>query len=185
MPVAKAICLLQFVEQVPATERNVAVVLHPAIDADSLESQVQEACRHLAERNLIRKAADGTYKIPTAQEEDWEQTRNQQAPSVPERNGLLAEALKLIWEPVPSAALGAGVKSFKAALNFRGSELVKGEVPVKVERVASSEVQEERVEQLRQTSQQETNTFFWALGASQELDRALGEWFRSQKVIDL
>ena len=185
VPVAKAICLLQFVDQVPATERNVAVVLHPAIDADSLESQVQEACRHLTERNLIRKAADGTYKIPTAQEEDWEQTRNQQAPSVPERNGLLAEALKLIWEPVPSAALGSGVKSFKAALNFRGSELVKGDVPVKVERVASSEVQEERVEQLRQTSQQETNTFFWALGASQELDRALGEWFRSQKVIDL
>ena len=185
VPVAKAICLLQFVDQVPATERNVAVVLHPAIDADSLESQVQEACRHLTERNLIRKAADGTYKIPTAQEEDWEQTRNQQAPSVPERNGLLAEALKLIWEPVPSAALGAGVKSLKAALNFRGSELVKGEVPVKVERVASGEVQEERVEQLRQTSQQETNTFFWALGASQELDRALSEWFRSQKVIDL
>ena len=185
VPVAKAICLLQFVDQVPATERNVAVVLHPAIDADSLESQVQEACRHLTERNLIRKAADGTYKIPTAQEEDWEQTRNQQAPSVPERNGLLAEALKLIWEPVPSAALGSGVKSFKAALNFRGSELVKGEVPVKVERVASSEVQEERVEQLRQTSQQETNTFFWAMSASQELDRALGEWFRSQKVIDL
>jgi hypothetical protein len=34
----------------------VAVVLHPAVDADSLESLVQEACRHLVERNLIRKA---------------------------------------------------------------------------------------------------------------------------------
>ena len=185
VPVAKAICLLQFVGQVPATERNVAVALHPAVDADSLESEVQEACRHLAERNLIRKAPDGTYKIPTPQEEDWEQTRNQQAPSVPERNALLAEALKLIWEPVPSAALGSGVKTFKAALNFRGSELVKGEVPVKVERVDGSEDFDNRVEQLRQTSQQETNTFFWAMRASQELDRELGEWFRSQKVIDL
>jgi hypothetical protein len=183
--VAKAICLLQFVDQVPATERNVAVVLHPAVDADSLESLVQEACRHLVERNLIRKAADGTYKIPTPQEEDWEITRNQQSPTVHERNELLADTLKLIWEPVPSAALGAGVKTFKAALNFRGSELVKGEVPVRVERVDGSEVLEERVEQLRQTSQQEKNTFFWAMRASQELDRALGEWFRSQKVIEL
>jgi len=185
LAVAKAICLLQFVEQVPATERNVAVVLHPAVDADSLESQVQEACLHLYERGLIRKAPDGTYKIPTPQEDDWEQTRNQQAPSSPERNALLAEALKLIWEPVPSAALGSGVKTFKAALNFRGSELAKGEVPVKVERVDDSEVFDNRVEQLRQTSQQETNTFFWAMRASQELDRELGEWFRSQKVIDL
>jgi len=183
--VAKAICLLQFVDQVPATERNVAVVLHPAVDADSLESLVQEACRHLVERNLIRKAADGTYKIPTPQEEEWEITRNQQSPTVHDRNALLADTLKLIWEPVPSAALGAGVKTFKAALNFRGSELVKGEVPVRVERVDGSEVLEERVEQLRQTSQQETNTFFWAMRASQELDRALGEWFRSQKVIEL
>jgi hypothetical protein len=185
VPVAKAICLLQFVDQVPATERNVAVVLHPAVDADSIESQVQEACRHLVERNLIRKAADGTFKIPTPQEEDWEQTRSQQAPAVHERRGLLADALKLIWEPVPSAALGAGVKTFKAALNFGGSELVKGDVPVKVERVDGSEVFEDRVEQLRQTSQQEKNTFFWAMRASPELERALGEWFRSQKVIDL
>ena len=185
VPVAKAICLLQFVDQVPATERNVAVVLHPAMDADSLEFQVQEACRHLVERNLIRKAADGTFKIPTPQEEDWEQTRSQQAPSVHERRGLLADALKLIWEPVPSAVLGAGVKTFKASLNFGGSELVKGDVPVKVERVDGSEVFEDRVEQLRQTSQQEKNTFFWAMRASPELDRALGEWFRSQKVIDL
>jgi hypothetical protein len=183
--VAKAICLLQFVDQVPATERNVAVVLHPAVDADSLESLVQEACRHLVERNLIRKAADGTYKIPTPQEEDWEITRSQQSPTVHDRNALLADTLKLIWEPVPSAALGAGVKTFKAALNFRGGELVKGEVPVRVERVDGSEVLEERVEQLRQTSQQEKNTFFWAMRASQELDRALSEWFRSQKVIEL
>lgn len=183
--VAKAICLLQFVDQVPATERNVAVVLHPAVDADSLESEVQEACRHLVARNLIRKAADGTFKIPTPQEEDWEQTRNQQAPSVPERNGLITEALKLIWDPVPSATLGNGVKTFKAGLHYRGSEQVKGDVPVKVERVDGSEVLEDRVEQLRQISQKEVNTFFWAMRASQELDRALGEWFRSQKVIDL
>lgn len=183
--VAKAICLLQFVDQVPATERNVAVVLHPAVDADSLESLVQEACRQLADLNLIRKAADGNYKIPTPQEEDWEITRSQQSPTLHDRNRLLGDTLKLNWEPVPSAALGAGVKTFKAALNFRGSELVKGEVPVRVERVDGSEVLEERVEQLRQTSQQEKNTFFWAMRASQELDRALGEWYRSQKVIEL
>ena len=185
VPVAKAICLLQFVDQVPATERNVAVVLHPAVDADSLESEVKEACLHLHDRGLIRKALDGTYKIPTPQEEDWEQIRNQQAPSVPERNALIAEALNLIWDPVPNATLGNGVRTFKAALHYRGSEQVKGDVPVKVERVDGSEVFEDRVEQLRQTSQQETNTFFWAMRSNQELDRNLVQWYRSQKVIEI
>ena len=184
VPVAKAICLLQFVDQVPVTERNIAVVLHPRVDGDSLESEVQEACRHLEERNLIRKA-DGQYRIPKPEEEDWEQVRSQQAPSAQDRHNLLQEALRQNWEPVPSAGLGNGVKSFKAALHFRGSEVVKGDVPVKVERVDGSESFEDRVEQLRQQSQQDTNTFFWAMRPSPELDRALGEWFRSQKVIDL
>ena len=184
VPVAKAICLLQFVDQVPVTERNIAVVLHPRLDSDSLESEVQEACRHLEDRNLIRKA-DGQYRIPKPEEEDWEQVRSQQAPSAQDRHNLLQEALRQNWEPVPSAGLGNGVKSFKAALHFRGSEVVKGDVPVKVERVDSSESYEDRVEQLRQQSQQDANTFFWTMRPSQELDRALGEWFRSQKVIDL
>ena len=161
VPVAKAICLLQFVDQVPVTERNIAVVLHPRVDGDSLESEVQEACRHLEERNLIRKA-DGQYRIPKPEEEDWEQVRSQQAPSAQDRHNLLQEALRQNWDPVPSAGLGNGVKSFKAALHFRGSEVVKGDVPVKVERVDGSENFEERVEQLRQQSQQDTNTFFWA-----------------------
>jgi hypothetical protein len=184
VPVAKAICLLQFVDQVPVTERNIAVVLHPRVDGDSLESEVQEACRHLEERNLIRKA-DGQYRIPKPEEEDWEQVRSQQAPSAQDRHNLQQEALRQNWDPVPSAGLGNGVKSFKAALHFRGSEVVKGDVPVKVERVDGSESYEDRVEQLRQQSQQDTNTFFWAMRPSPELDRALGEWFRSQKVIDL
>ena len=126
VPVAKAICLLQFVDQVPVTERNIAVVLHPRVDGDSLESEVQEACRHLKERNLIRKA-DGQYRIPKPEEEDWEQVRSQQGPSAQDRHTLLEEALRKNWDPVPSASLGNGVKSFKAALHFRGSEVVKGD----------------------------------------------------------
>ena len=125
----------------------------PRVDGDSLESEVQEACRHLEERNLIRKA-DGQYRIPKPEEEDWEQVRSQQAPSAQDRHTLLQEALCQNWDPVPSASLGNGVKSFKAALHFRGSEVVKGDVPVKVERVDSSESFEDRVEQLRQLSQQ-------------------------------
>jgi len=185
VPVAKAICLLQFVDQVPVTEQNIAVVLHPRVDADSLLSEVNAACQHLVERTLIRKGADGQYRIPKPEEEDWEQVRNQQVANAQERNGLLQEALKLIWDPQPSAVLGRGVKTFKAALHFRGTELIRGEVPVKIELIDASEESEVRIEALRMRSQQERNSFFWAMPSNQELERNLGEWFRSQKVIDL
>ena len=182
--VAKAICLLQFVDQVPVTENNIAVVLHPRVDSDSLESEVHDACIHMIERNLIRKA-DGQYRIPKPEEDDWEKVRSQQSLSAIDRNNLIQQALLSNWEPVPRAALAKGVKIFKAGLHFRGSEIVKGDVIVKVERIDSSEKYDERVEQLRQQSQRDINNFFWAMRPNTELDRALSEWFRSQKVIDL
>jgi hypothetical protein len=182
--VAKAICLLQFVDHVPTTEESLAVVLHPDVAADSLKAEVSEICRDLVERNLIRKA-DGQYRIPKPEEEDWEQVRSQQAPSQQDRNALLQKALALIWNPQPQASLGQGLRSFKAGLRFRGAELVKGDVPVAVVLVDPSEKAESRTDELRQNSQQERDTFFWAVQPSEELQRALGEWFRSDKVIAL
>ena len=151
--VAKAICLLQFVDHVPTPEESLAVVLHPDVAADSLKAEVSEICRDLVERNLIRKA-DGQYRIPKPEEEDWEQVRSQQAPSQQDRNALLQKALALIWNPQPQAALGQGLRSFKAGLRFRGAELVKGDVPVAVVLVDPSENAESRTDELRQNSQQ-------------------------------
>ena len=51
VPVAKAICLLQFVDQVPVTERNIAVVLHPG----SMATRSNRRCRRPA----------GTWRIAT------------------------------------------------------------------------------------------------------------------------
>ena len=69
-----------------------------------LFASLQEACRHLEERNLIRKA-DGQYRIPKPEEEDWEQVRSQQAPSAQDRHNLLQEALRLGF----AAVRGGGV----------------------------------------------------------------------------
>ena len=49
-PVAKVICLLQFVKSVHRTAENIAAALYPALGAPSVLEQVKEALRALEER---------------------------------------------------------------------------------------------------------------------------------------
>jgi len=74
-PVAKAICLLQFVKSIHRTAENIAATLHPAVDADSVLPQVREAIAALADAHMIREGDDG-YRIPSPAEDDWERQRS-------------------------------------------------------------------------------------------------------------
>ena len=53
-PVAKAICLLQYVRSIHRTAENIAATLHPAIDADSRLAEVKAALE------ALEKHADGS-----------------------------------------------------------------------------------------------------------------------------
>ncbi|NNE16930.1 MAG: BREX system P-loop protein BrxC, partial [Myxococcales bacterium] len=67
-PVAKAICLLQYVLSIHRTPENIAAALHPAVDADSRLSEVKAALEAL-ERALMVRRGEGGYRIPTPAED--------------------------------------------------------------------------------------------------------------------
>jgi hypothetical protein len=156
----------------------------PAMDGDSLESQVQEACRHLEERNLIRKAATAPTRSPPRKRRTGSRpaTSRRPRPRIAQPAGRRPCARTGIPCPAPPGQWREELQGCPALPRQR---VVKGDVPVKVERVDGSEASKSGWSSCASTSQQDTNTFFWALRPSPELDRALGEWFRSQKVIDL
>jgi len=58
-PVAKAICLLQFVKSVHRTAENIAASLHDSIDADSKLVEVREALEALKYAQMVREGDDG------------------------------------------------------------------------------------------------------------------------------
>src|SRR5262249_42136038 len=74
-PVAKVICLLQYVKSVHRTAENIAAVLYPSVTADSQLPAVKDALRQLEAAQKIRRGDDG-YRIPTPAEDDWERLRN-------------------------------------------------------------------------------------------------------------
>ena len=96
-PVAKAICLLQYVQSVHRTAENIAATLQPSVDGDSRLSEVKVALDALEAAHKVRQGSDG-YRIPSPAEDDWEQQRASLAPS---------QATSAGFTPNPWAASGS------------------------------------------------------------------------------
>ena len=180
-PVAKAICLLQYVRSIHRTAENLASVLHPAVDADSRLPEVKAALQELEARHLVRRGDDG-YRIPTPAEDDWENQRAGLRPKQHDVNRLHAEAMTALWQPQPSHTL-CDVKLFKAGLYLGGKLIVDGDIPVHVVLAGVGKELEEQVEEARKRSQTETKAVFWVAGVDASLLRETEELHRSREVL--
>ena len=92
--VAKAICLLEFVRDLPRTEGNIAAMLLDRVDDQAPVEQVRQALEKLEKGQFIRQVEDG-YKLQTAQEKNWQVERTSLAPRPRDENeikrGVLAD----------------------------------------------------------------------------------------------
>jgi hypothetical protein len=98
--VTKAIALLEVVTDLPRTPRNLAAVLHPRVDADSLLPQVEAALQKLEEAQVIRESEEG-YKLLTIQEKHWDTTRRELDSKPVERNRIKRELLQELFTDAP------------------------------------------------------------------------------------
>jgi len=91
--VTRAIALLEVVTDAPRTPHNLAVVLHPSVEADSLLPRVQAALKALEARQVVRETEEG-YKLLTVQEKRWDDTRRGLDPKPVDRNRIRRELFK-------------------------------------------------------------------------------------------
>ena len=97
-PVAKVICLLQYVKSVHRSAENIAAALHGQVGGDSQLASVKEALRALEAAHQVRHGDDG-YRIPTPAEDDWERLRNGISPKPGDSHRLYQEVLSSFWQP--------------------------------------------------------------------------------------
>lgn len=180
-PVAKAICLLQFVQSVHGTVENIAAGLHPAVDADSRLPEVREAVEALKSAHMIREG-EGGYRIPTPAEDDWERQRSGLSPKPGDSARIHAEVVFGLWQPQPSHNF-MGTKVFKAGLALNGRSLLDGDILVHVALAEPGKEYQERVDEMRMRSQTETKSIFWVAELSQAVLHHTDEVFRSQQMI--
>ena len=180
-PVAKVICLLQYVKSVHRTAENIAAALHPDVAADSQLAAVKEALRQLEAAHKVRLGDDG-YRIPSPAEDDWERIRNGINPNPGDARRLYSEVLSSFWQPPPSHTL-FDTKTFKAGLAIHGREVVDGDMVFHVHLADDGKEFQGLATELRTRSQQERKNVFWAVSLNDAIDRETVELFRSKEML--
>lgn len=180
-PVAKVICLLQFVKTVHRNAKNIAAALYPSIDADSQLAAVEGALVELESAQKVRRGEDG-YRIPTPAEDDWEKLRNSINPKPGDAHRLYSETLAAFWQPQPSHTL-FDTKTFKAGLAIHGRDIAPGDMMFFIHLAEEGATFDALASELRARSQQETKCVFWAVPLNDAIDRETVELFRSKEML--
>jgi hypothetical protein len=180
-PVAKAICLLQFVKSIHRNAENLAATLYPAVGADSVRASVDQALQALIEAHKIRLGDDG-YRIPTPTEDDWETQRAALKPKRADSNQILRETMEKLWQPQPSYTL-LNTRVFKASLFLDGRERIKGDIQFQVRLAEDKEDYVRLCDESRRQSQAERETVFWVIAIDEQIDKEIAEVFRSKEMI--
>lgn len=181
-PVAKAICLLQFVKSVHRTSENIAAALHEAVNADSKIAEVREAIEALKKAHKVREGDDG-YRIPTPAEDDWERIRlGLPTPKAGEINRIHGDIIHGFWQPQPSHNL-LDTKLFKAGLTLNGRHIVDGDIMVHISLADIGKQFDDQIAEMRKRSQNETTTIFWAVPIDDAIDRQTVDIFRSKEML--
>lgn len=180
-PVAKVICLLQYVKSVHRSAENIAAALHGQVGGDSQLASVKEALRALEAAHQVRHGDDG-YRIPTPAEDDWERLRNGIDPKPGDSHRLYQEVLSAFWQPQPSYTLFE-TKTFKAGLAIQGREITSGDMMFQVHLAEDGKDFDALAAELRTRSQQERKHVFWAIPLTDAIDRETVELFRSKEML--
>lgn len=180
-PVAKVICLLQYVKSVHRSAENIAAALHGQVGGDSQLASVKEALRALEAAHQVRHGDDG-YRIPTPAEDDWEHLRNGIRPKLGDSHRLYQEVLSAFWQPQPSYTLFE-TKTFKAGLAIHGREITSGDMMFQVHLAEDGKDFDALAAELRTRSQQERKHVFWAIPLTDAIDRETVELFRSKEML--
>lgn len=174
--VMKVVALCVEIPALPLTPSNIAVLLHPAIDAESLRDEVTTVLDRLVGDDRLRESEDG-YKLQSPEQKDWDQARRAidltQGPSMRLRRQLFKQALTGL-----SVARG---RTFKVEVTVDGETIVPGDLPLHIE-----EADPVRRDDLRSASRETANEnrIFWTYEVSPDTWDALVELHRSRTMIE-
>ena len=121
--VAKVICLLEFVRDLPRTEANIAAFLVDEVGKPAPLAEVQAAVKKLQAAQFIRNTEEG-WKLQTAQEKNWEtERRGYLEPKPRERNEITRQVLREIFgEPAFKTYRYKDYRSFRIGISVEGAQ---------------------------------------------------------------
>lgn len=183
LKVAKAIALLEVVKDLPRTVHNIAAVLHPSIEANSLEKEVGAALKRLEKAQFVREMEDG-YKLLTVQEKHWDTERQSKSPKERQKKEMLQDFFRSIFsEPSLKTFRYKNLQTFKIGLTLNDQKVEEGNIWIHFRVVDGAEEMGALLNQLLKESREEYHAIFWAFSLNEELHQLFVECFRSRSMI--
>lgn len=184
---AKAICLLEFIRDLPRTEANLAAVLVDEVGKATPLGEVQDAVKRLNTAQFIRNTEEG-WKLQTAQEKNWEtERRGHLEPKPRDRNELTRTALQQIFDEPEFKTFRSQNRSFRIGISVDGAGIGdEGELPLTLCVAEDADELTKHIEDIRTESQQKSheNDIYWLFCLTPEIDELVGQLHASRKMVD-
>jgi hypothetical protein len=186
--VAKVICLLEFIRDLPRTEANIAAFLVDEVGKPAPLKEVQAAVKRLHGAQFIRSTEEG-WKLQTAQEKSWEtERRGHLEPKPRERNDLTRQALQDIFdEPEFKTYRYQNLRSFRIGIQVDGSPLGDdGDLSLNLTMADDSDDFTRKLGEVREESRHKTheNDLYWVFCLTPEIDELVAQAHASRKMVE-
>ncbi|GIX04293.1 MAG: hypothetical protein KatS3mg114_0162 [Planctomycetaceae bacterium] len=185
--VAKAICLLEFVRDLPRTEANLAAVLVDEVGKPAPLGEVQAAVKRLDAAKFIRNTEEG-WKLQTAQEKNWTNERSGHLDPKPrEEKEIIRAALQQVFDEPEFKTYRYQNRSFRIGINVDGTSIGdEGELPLTLCISDDADELTNRIEEIRSESQQSShaNDLYWLFCLTPEIDELVHQVHASRQMVD-
>ncbi len=185
--VAKAVCLLEFVRDLPRTEANVAACLVDAVGTPAPLAQVKAAIERLHGAQFVRNSEDG-WKLQTAQEKNWDtERRGHLEPKPRERNEIVRQTLRDVFgEPDLKAYRHLGFRTFRVGVKLDTAQIGDdGDIGLSLHLADDAEDFPTRLATVRTESRLEAHKtdLYWVAALTPEIDDLVAQVHASRLMV--
>lgn len=186
--VAKVICLLEFVRDLPRTEANLAAFLVDDVGKPAPVAQVQMAIKKLQAAQFIRNTDEG-WKLQTAQEKNWENERKTYLDPKPrEQNEIARQVLREVFgEPALKTYKYKDYRNFKIGVTHDGAQIGdEGDLSVTLCTADDNDDLPKKLKEVREESRLDAHKhdIYWCFALSTDIDQAVAELHASRKMVE-
>jgi hypothetical protein len=185
--VAKAICLLEFVRDLPRTPANIGAFLVERVGDAVSVSDIEGAIKKLHEAQFIRETEDG-WKLQTAQEKNWEIEKTAHDPKPRDRNQITGQALHDIFgEPSLRTYRHKDYRTFRVGISVDGTVVGdEGDITLLLSKAEDDQEMSKRLNEARDESRQKPheNNLYWVFSLTPEIDELVAQLFASRKMVE-
>lgn len=187
--VAKAVAVLQILEDFPVSRENIAALLHAAVPAEARHEAASQAVDELlAEAEIPLTEVDGGLRFMSDKVIDLEKERLNIEPRTSDTRNLFHNLLKGIFSPPPSVRLG-GTRAVSTGLKVYAGEMAVGllgdKEPIQtyIEWIPSRDFEGRKGDRITESQQRANRNNLFLLAAEESgLDDVLAEVCRCREI---